>query len=40
MAFTIIWISTGMDEQITSRLLTFFVAGIAAVVTTLAFGKR
>lgn len=39
MAFTIIWISTGMDEQITSRLLTFFVAGSSAVVTTLAFGK-
>ena len=35
MAFTIIWISTGMDKVITSRLLTFFVAGFVAVVSTL-----
>jgi len=34
VAFTIIWISTGMDDHITSRLLTFFVAGFVAVATT------
>ncbi len=35
MAFTIIWISTGLEKQITSRLLTFFVAGAAAIISTL-----
>jgi len=34
LVFTILWISTGMDEVITSRLLTFFVAGFVAVVST------
>jgi sodium/proline symporter len=34
MLFTIIWISTGMEEVITSRLLTFFVALLAAVVSS------
>lgn len=39
--FTIIWISTGMDKIITSRILTFFVAGVVAVVTTFAVkGKK
>jgi sodium/proline symporter len=32
--FTIIWISTGMEEVVTSRILTFFVAGTIAVVFT------
>jgi sodium/proline symporter len=32
--FTIIWISTGMEEVVTSRILTFFVAGLTAVVFT------
>jgi sodium/proline symporter len=31
MLFTIIWISTGMDEVITSRIMTFVVAGVVAV---------
>lgn len=31
MLFTIVWISTGMDKMITSRLLTFFVALIIGV---------
>lgn len=35
MLFTIIWISSGMEEEITSRILTFFVAGFIAIVTTL-----
>ncbi len=34
MAFTIIWISTGMEKMITSRILTFFVAGIIAIIST------
>jgi len=34
MLFTIVWISTGMDEVITSRILTFVVAGIVAVGAT------
>jgi sodium/proline symporter len=34
MLFTIIWISTGMDEVITSRILTFFVALFVAVLAT------
>ena len=37
MLFTIIWISTGMEEVITSRILTFFVALIVAIVSTLIF---
>ncbi|MCF6242485.1 MAG: sodium/proline symporter [Bacteroidales bacterium] len=39
MLFTILWISTGMDEQISSRLLTFFVAAIVAIVSTLVIPK-
>lgn len=34
LIFTIIWISTGMDKIITSRLLTFVVALLVAVVST------
>lgn len=34
ISFTIVWISTGMDEVITSRILAFFVAGIIAVLST------
>ncbi|MBU1013974.1 MAG: sodium/proline symporter [Bacteroidetes bacterium] len=34
MVFTIIWISSGMDEIITSRILTFFVSAIVAVSST------
>jgi len=39
MLFTIIWISTGLDEVFTSRILTFFVAGIVAVVSTYLYPK-
>lgn len=35
ITFTIVWISTGMEEWFTSRILTFFVAGIIAILTTL-----
>jgi len=34
ISFTIIWISTGMENVLTSRILTFFVAGITALLTT------
>ena len=37
MLFTIIWISSGMEEIITSRVLTFFVALLTAVITTFGF---
>lgn len=39
MLFTVIWISTGMDEIITSRILTFFVAGFVAVITSFVIKK-
>lgn len=34
MLFTITWISTGMEQVVTSRLLTFFVTGVAAILAT------
>ncbi|MEZ5196623.1 MAG: hypothetical protein R2764_09540 [Bacteroidales bacterium] len=34
MVFTIAWISAGMDEVITARIMTFVVAGIVAVLGT------
>ena len=34
MLFTILWISTGMENVITSRLLTFFVTAAAAILST------
>jgi sodium/proline symporter len=37
LIFTIVWISTGLEEVITSRLLTFFVAGIIAIFATFLF---
>ncbi len=40
LTFTIIWISTGMDEVVTSRLLTFFVAGIVAITFTYLLPKK
>ena len=40
LLFTIIWISTGMDKIITSRLLTFVVAGVVAIVSTYIFKKK
>ncbi len=35
LTFTVIWISSGLDKVITSRLLTFFVALTVAIVSTL-----
>lgn len=40
LVFTIVWIGTGMDEIITSRLLTFIVAGLVAVISTLVIKKK
>jgi sodium/proline symporter len=40
MLFTIIWISSGMESRITSRFLTFFVALIVAVVSTLVLDRK
>ncbi len=40
MAFTIIWISTGMEKLITSRILTFFVACTIAIISTYLFKKK
>lgn len=37
LAFTIIWISTGLEEIITARVMTFMVAGLAAVISTFVF---
>ena len=34
MLFTIVWISSGMEEKITARLMTFVVAGFAAIIAT------
>jgi sodium/proline symporter len=40
LAFTILWSITGMNAKITSRLLTFFVAGIVAIAATFIFPKK
>ena len=40
LVFTIVWISSGMDKVITSRLLTFVVAGLTAVISTYAIKKK
>ncbi len=40
LLFTIIWISTGMDKILTSRLLTFLVAGFVAITSTLLIPKK
>ncbi|OPX34531.1 hypothetical protein B1H10_03500 [candidate division KSB1 bacterium 4484_188] len=41
MAFTIFWISSGLDEKIiTARVMTFVVAGIVAVLSTLLLKKK
>ena len=34
LLFTVLWISTGLDKAITARVMTFLVAGAAAVLTT------
>jgi sodium/proline symporter len=41
LLFTVLWSVSGMNAKVTSRLLTFFVAGAVAVIATFALpGKR
>ena len=40
LVFTIVWIATGMDEVISSRLMTFIVALLVSVVSTLLIKKK
>ncbi len=40
LLFTIFWISLGLDKEITSRMLTFFVALFTAVVSTYLIPKK
>ena len=40
LVFTIVWISTGMDKEITARLLTFVVALVTAVLSALLIPKK
>jgi sodium/proline symporter len=37
MLFTIFWISSGMEEVITARIMTFLVAGATAIIATFVF---
>jgi sodium/proline symporter len=40
LIFTILWISTGMEQYVTARLLTFFVALLVAVLATYIIPKK
>ncbi len=40
MSFTIFWITSGLEKQITSRMLTFFVALAFAVLSTFIFKPK
>lgn len=40
LVFTIVWISSGLDKIITARLMTFLVAGITAIISTLLVRKK
>ncbi len=40
LAFTIIWISTGMEKIVSARLLTFVVAGFVAILTSFVIPKK
>jgi sodium/proline symporter len=40
LTFTIVWIVSGMDAVITSRLLTFVVAGLTAIISTFLIKKK
>ncbi|MEA3497353.1 MAG: sodium/proline symporter [Bacteroidota bacterium] len=40
LLFTIIWISSGMDEKITARLMTFAVALLVAIISTYVFKSK
>jgi len=38
--FTLVWLLTDMEAVITSRIMTFFVAGITAIIATFLFKKK
>ncbi|MEN8122420.1 MAG: sodium/proline symporter [Bacteroidota bacterium] len=38
--FTIFWISSGRDEIVSSRLMTFMVSGFVAIISTLVLKKK
>ena len=40
MAFTIIWISTGMEQWITARVMTFVVAAFVGIISAFALKNR
>ncbi|NIA10125.1 MAG: sodium/solute symporter [Nitrospiraceae bacterium] len=40
MLFTIFWISSGLDAKITARIMTFLVAGVVAVASTLVISRE
>jgi Na+/proline symporter len=40
LLFTIVWSVSGMNARLTSRLLTFFVAGAVAVIATFVLPKK
>ncbi len=40
LLFTVLWSVSGMNARITSRLLTFFVAGAVAVIATFVLSKK
>ena len=40
LLFTVLWSVTGMNAHVTSRLLTFFVAGAVAVIATWVLPKK
>ena len=40
MLFTILWIATGMEEKITSRVMTFVFAGTVAIISTYIFPDK
>jgi sodium/proline symporter len=40
MSFTIFWITSGLEKQITLRMLTFFVALVFAVLSTFIFKPK
>lgn len=40
LIFTILWISSGLDKVVSARIMTFVVAGVAAVVSSLLITKK
>ena len=40
VSFTVIWITSGLDEIVSSRILTFLFAALVAVISTFVFGRK